>query len=84
MVGLLPLCAVTVFDGRMRERHPEIAAQIRDFVESHPELTRSIHDPARIGCEGRTMAAILDESRLRRVLARMLDEDEFLSPYGIR
>ena len=84
MVGLLPLCAVTVFDGRLRERHPEIAAQMRDFVESHPELTRTIHDPARIGCEGRSMAAILDESRLRRVLTRMLDEDEFLSPYGIR
>jgi hypothetical protein len=84
MVGLLPLCAVTVFDGRLREKHPEIAATMRDFVESHPELTRTIHDPAQIGCEGRSMAAILDESRLRRVLGRMLDEDEFLSPYGIR
>lgn len=84
MVGLLPLCAVTVFDGRLRERHPEVAAVMRDFVESHPELTRTIHDPTRLGCEGRLMAAILDESRLRRVLARLLDEDEFLSPFGIR
>ena len=36
MVGLLPLCAVTVFDGRLRERHPEIAAQIRDFSSRIP------------------------------------------------
>jgi mannosylglycerate hydrolase MGH1-like protein len=84
MVGLLPLCAVTVFDGRLRERHPEVAASMGDFLDSHPQLTSVIHDPARPGCEGRLMAAVLDESRLRRVLERLLDEGEFLSPYGIR
>jgi hypothetical protein len=84
MVGLLPLCAVTVFHGELRERYPEVSRLMREFIDSHPHLTSRIHDPARPGCEGRRMAAILDESRLRRVLARMLDEDEFLSPYGIR
>ena len=84
MVGLLPFCAVTVFQGQLLERHPEVGVQMRDFIESHPHLTRTIHDPAKRGCEGRLMAAVLDESRLRRVLARMLDEGEFLSPYGIR
>jgi hypothetical protein len=84
MVGLLPLCAVTVFDGRLRERHPEVSTAMRDFLESHPQLLRVIHDPAQRGCEGRLMASVLDESRLRRVLARMLDENEFLSPHGIR
>jgi hypothetical protein len=84
MVGLLPLCAVTVFDGRLQERYPEVATGVRDFLDSHPELTCAIHDPTRPGCHGRRMAAILDETRLRRVLARMLDESEFLSPYGIR
>jgi len=57
---------------------------MRDFLDSHPQLTRVIHDPARPGCEGRHMAAVLDETRLRRVLERMLDEGEFLSPFGIR
>jgi hypothetical protein len=84
MVGLLPLCAVTVFDGRLREQYPEVATTMRRFLESNAELTRTIHDPARPGHRGRTMAAILDEARLRRVLARMLDESEFLSAYGIR
>jgi hypothetical protein len=84
MVGLLPLCAVTVFEGELQRRRPEVTAPIRDFIAAHPELTRTIHDPAERGCEGRTMASILDARRLRRVLARMLDEREFLSPYGIR
>ena len=82
MVGLLPLCAVTVFHGQLREQYPEVAGPIRDFMDAHPELTRKIHDPTRPGCEGRLMAAVLDETRLRRVLERMLDENEFLSPYG--
>jgi hypothetical protein len=84
MVGLLPLCAVTVFQGKLREKYPEALAPIRGFVESHPELIRAIHDPTKPGCEDRLMASILDEARLRRVLARMLDEREFLSPYGVR
>jgi len=84
MVGLLPFCAVTVFDGRLVEKYPDVVLSLRDFMQSHPELTRTIHDPTRRGHQGRLMASILDESRLRRVLARMLDENEFLSPYGIR
>ena len=43
-----------------------------------------IHDPLARGEHGRRMAAVLDETQLRRVLARMLDEGEFLSPHGIR
>jgi hypothetical protein len=84
MVGLLPLCAVTVFNGELARRYPDVAQSIRDFIASHPDLVDSIHDPARPGCADRRMASILDERRLRRVLARLLDENEFLGPYGIR
>jgi hypothetical protein len=84
MVGLLPLCAVTVFDGKLLEKYPEIKHRLRKFLEARPELRALIHDPAKPGCSGRRMASILDGTRLRRVLARMLNEDEFLSPYGIR
>ena len=44
----------------------------------------AIHDPLKPGFAGRRLASILDETKLRRVLAKMLDENEFLSPYGIR
>jgi hypothetical protein len=84
MVGLLPLCAATVFDGEILAKHPEIRERARRFLETRPELRESIHDPAKPGVADRRLASILDEGKLRRVLAKMLDESEFLSPYGIR
>jgi hypothetical protein len=84
MVGLLPLCAVTVFDGVLLKKEPETAQRLRKFLEARPEIRGFIHDPAKTGHSGRRLASILDEIKLRRVLARMLDEKEFLSPYGIR
>jgi hypothetical protein len=84
MVGLLPLCAVTVFEGRLTKRSPELLARMQRFLDGRPELRAMIHDPAKTGYAGRRLGAILDESKLRRVLARMLDEREFFSPYGVR
>jgi len=84
MVGLLPLCAATSFDGGVLARYPEIAERFQWFLNSRPELVSCIHDPRTPGCQGRRLAAILDETKLRRVLAKMLDENEFLSPFGIR
>jgi hypothetical protein len=84
MVGLLPLCAVTVFEGHFVQRYPEMAHRLRRFLEARPELTAFIHDPMKHSAEGRSLASVLDETRLRRVLSTMLDEGEFLSPYGIR
>jgi hypothetical protein len=84
MVGLLPLCAVTVFEGELRRKYPELERQFREFLASRPELVAMIHDPAKPGCADRRLASVLDERRLRLVLAKMLDENEFLSPHGIR
>jgi hypothetical protein len=84
MVGLLPLCAVTVFDGEVSMLGPEIVSRMRRFLDDRPALRDAIHDPTAAGQAGRRLASILNEARLRRVLARMLDESEFLGPYGIR
>jgi hypothetical protein len=84
MVGLLPLCAVAVFEGEFREKYPEVMQRLKRFLEARPELRTFIHDPVKVGEGGRRLGSILDESKLRRVLAKMLDESEFLSPYGIR
>jgi hypothetical protein len=84
MVGLLPLCAATTFDGEMLASNPELEERFSRFLAARPELYAAIHDPTRPGVAGRRLASILDETKLRRVLARMLDEDEFLSPYGVR
>jgi hypothetical protein len=84
MVGLLPLCAVTVFEGGVLEKYPEISERLRRFLEPRPEVSGFIHDPMKQGQAGRRLGAILNEDKLRRVLEKMLDEREFLSPYGIR
>jgi hypothetical protein len=84
MVGLLPLCAVTEFDGKLLDRHPALRERMAAFCAARPELTAFIHDPAEIGHAGRRLGAVLNERNLRRVLSIMLDEKEFLSPYGIR
>jgi len=84
MVGLLPLCAATVFEGELLEKIPETRHRMRRFLEARTELRAFIHDPVKQGQAGRRLGAILNEANLRRVLAKMLDENEFLSPYGIR
>jgi hypothetical protein len=84
MVGLLPFCATTVFDGKFLTKFPEVGNRLRAFLEARPELRASIHDPVAKGCEDRRLSSPLNEEKLRRVLAKMLDEGEFLSPYGIR
>jgi hypothetical protein len=84
MVGLLPLCATTVFEGELLAKHPKMQERFGWFLETRPELVAHIHDPRKAGIAGRKLASILDENKLRRVLAKMLDENEFLSPYGLR
>jgi hypothetical protein len=84
MVGLLPLCAATIFDGELLKKYPEIAERLQWFFESRPELCAAIHDPRKKGVNDRRLASILDETKLRRVLEKMLDESEFLSEFGIR
>ncbi len=86
MVGLLPLCATTVIEPFQRESVPRVTKTMRERLELMPELRDSIH-PTGVGHLGyaeRGIAALVNPQRLRRILARMLDEDEFLSPYGIR
>ena len=84
MVGLLPVCAVTVYEAQIRKSHPEVFRRGRRFIEARPELTAFIHDPERPGHADQRLVAILNETKLRRVLEKMLDEREFLSPFGIR
>ncbi len=86
MVGLLPLCATTVVEPWQRKRVPRLDAYIAERVRRMPELLESIH-PTGVKHRGvgeRGIFAVVNQDRLRRVLARMLDENEFFSPYGIR
>jgi hypothetical protein len=86
MVGLLPLCATTVIEKEQRENLPEVMRAYAQRVRRMPELFKSIHftGPGHFGVAERGLMALVNAERLRRILSKMLDEDEFLSPYGIR
>jgi hypothetical protein len=86
MVGLLPLCATTVIEKWQRERVPGAIAGLQRRLLRIPELLKTIHPtgPGHLGVAERGMTALLNPERLRRILTKMLDESEFLSPYGIR
>ena len=86
MVGLLPLCAVTVVEKYQRESSPAALERFRQRAATMPELMASIHPTGRghFGIEERGILALVNPDKLRRILTRMLDENEFLSPYGIR
>src|SRR5215831_4290673 len=86
MVGLLPLCATTVIEPWQRERAPRSVQILTERLRRMPELLESIHPtgPGHLGYAGRGIAALVNPERLRRILSRMLDENEFFSPYGIR
>ncbi|MFO0818427.1 MAG: glucosidase [Pirellulales bacterium] len=86
LVGLLPLCATTVFEKWQREKVPHAMKGMLDRLRRIPELSQTMHPtgPGTWGVDERGMLAVLNPERLRRVLARMLDESEFFSPHGIR
>jgi len=86
MVGLLPLCATTVIEKWQRERVPTLTTTIYERWRRMPELHESIHPtgPGHLGIAERGIMGLVNENRLRRILTRMLDENEFLSAYGIR
>jgi hypothetical protein len=84
MVGLLPLTAVAIFEEDVLEKMPLVRKRLREFLERHPEFAVNLHMPATPGLAGRRMLATVNEDKLRRILSRMLDENEFLGPYGIR
>jgi hypothetical protein len=86
MVGLLPLCATTVIEKWQRESIPQAMVQLMERARRIPELFETIHPtgPGHYGVAERGISALVTPERLRRILTKMLDENEFLSPYGIR
>jgi hypothetical protein len=85
MVGLLPLCAASVFEPH-ENRFARLTELIALFRKRHPELLQQIApaDESFIGYAGRRLTSVCNKEKLGRILAYVLDEDEFFSPHGIR
>jgi hypothetical protein len=84
IVGLLPLMAVETLQPHLMERLPNFRRRLEWFMANRPELSKNVAGLAAGGMEQRRLLALLDGERLQRLLGVMLDENEFLSPHGIR
>src|SRR5581483_4985753 len=86
IVGLLPLCASTVIDADIATRYPKLLELIALFKQRHPDLLSHVAPTEQgfIGYKDRRLLSLINKTKLERVLACMLDENEFLGPYGIR
>ncbi len=84
MVGLLPLIAVEIIDREVIKNLEGFSKRMMWFLENRPDLSKQISICEAHGTSGQRLLAIPSRQRLERTLRYMLDENEFLSPYGIR
>jgi hypothetical protein len=84
VVGLVPLFAVTTVEPDVLERCPRFATSLSHFLEIRPDLARLISRWDDAGAGERRQLALVRGHRLKRLLARALDPNEFLSDFGIR
>ncbi len=84
MVGLIPLFAVETLDAEALDRLPAFQRRLEWFIRHRPDLTQHVASMKTRGSVNRRLLAVVWPHRLRRVLKVLLDEAEFLSPFGIR
>ncbi len=84
MVGLLPLFAVEVLEPEELEHAPEFRKRLEWFLDHRPDLAALVSRWNEPGRGQKRLLSLLRGSRMKRLFKRMLDETEFLSPYGIR
>jgi hypothetical protein len=84
LVGLLPMCAATVFDAAVVERYPALMEGVARFVAEFSDSVPSLLHVPGPSPEGHRILSLVNEERLRQILTVMLDEDEFLGAHGVR
>ncbi len=84
VVGLIPLFAVETLEPRVIDRFPGFKRRMEWFIQNRRDLTHNVASMVVPGKGERRLLSIADPNQLRLILSRMLDEDEFLSPCGIR
>jgi hypothetical protein len=84
LVGLIPLFATAVLPREVIDKLPAFMARTTHFAREHSALMAQISNPLEPGAGDRRLLAVVNREKLHRILERLLDESEFLSPYGIR
>jgi hypothetical protein len=84
LVGLIPLYAVESLDSEILDRLPGFKRRMQWFIENRPELSDHVEAVTTPDLRVLRLLALVGRDRLRQVLRYLLDENEFLSPYGVR
>lgn len=84
MVGLIPLFAVETIEPELLEKLPEFKKRLEWFIQNRPDLRKNVACMQTPGVGERRLLSIVSQDKLRRILQKMLDENEFFSPHGIR
>ena len=84
LVGIVPLFAADTLEWDLLDSHPGFKKRMEWFVNNRPDLTEGLAPLMESGMESRRLMAIVNRQRLERILERVLNEEEFLSPFGIR
>lgn len=83
MVGLIPLFAVETLDSELIDQLPRFKHRMQWFMENRPDFASHVETQSEDG-EVRRFLSLVNRTRLKKVLRYMLDEQEFLSPHGVR
>jgi Glycosyl hydrolase family 63 C-terminal domain len=84
VVGLIPLFTVGILEAQTLKKLPNFKRRSEWFAKNRPNLTAGIAQMQDPGMNDRKLLAMIDADKLRQILHKLLDESEFLSPYGIR
>jgi hypothetical protein len=84
MVGLIPLLAVEIVEPEELDALPSFKRRLEWFISKRPMLAENVASMTEAGVGERRLLSIVDRDQLVLILEKMLDEDAFLSPYGIR
>jgi hypothetical protein len=84
LVGVVPLFATDTLDAQALKSHPDFVRRMQWFVDHRKDLTEAVAGITETGVAERRLLSVVNRSRLERILQPLFDEQEFLSPYGIR
>ncbi len=84
MTSVIPLFAVATNEAKIAHRFPEYRKRFHWFIENRPHMLQNIANLEKLGVEGRVLLAFANSTKLMRVLKKVLNSQEFLSPFGIR
>jgi len=84
LVGIVPIFAADTLAQEMIDRHPGFKKRMQWFIDNRKDLMQGLASMTEGGMEDRRLLSVVNRGRLERILQRLFDENEFLSPYGIR